>query len=131
VPRRPCDAYEAARAALMQQMSPGWVVMWGPWTRKFTAWHAADPTQTRCVESADPEELRDLITTTETLAGLTFPHRQPTSANPLAGEARQAQPRGHETNRPASQPAGIARGGRHLSRGRGLHRPIPRGKEQR
>ncbi|GLX06608.1 UNVERIFIED_ORG: hypothetical protein FHR35_009207 [Microbispora rosea subsp. rosea] len=55
------DEDEVALAHLMEQRSPGWVIIWRRWARTYMAWHTADPNRCRCVESADPDKLRSLM----------------------------------------------------------------------
>ncbi|WP_424533614.1 hypothetical protein ACOZ38_25095 [Sphaerisporangium viridialbum] len=63
--RRRYDLHEAAHAEVLQQLSPGWLIIWRPWARTFSAWHLVDPLRCRIVESADPGELRSLMVDAE------------------------------------------------------------------
>ena len=83
------DEHEVARASLLQDVSPGWLVMWRPWARTYIAWNYADPAVCRWRESENFDELRTLMADADLeLWRASRPlRRQPTPMG--AAEARQ------------------------------------------
>ncbi|WP_326825198.1 hypothetical protein [Streptosporangium sp. NBC_01756] len=55
------DPEKIDAAARIQADAPGWLVMWRPWRRCFTAFECRDPRQVRIVEAGTADELRDLM----------------------------------------------------------------------
>lgn len=87
--RQRFDEYEAAQAKLLQDVSPGWIVMWRPYARTYSAWNYRDPAVCRLRESKDLDELRTLMANADLelwRVSRALP-RQPTPM--AAGEARQ------------------------------------------
>ncbi|MFJ2031941.1 hypothetical protein [Streptosporangium sp. NPDC087985] len=67
------DTEEIDAAARVQADAPGWLVMWRPWRRCFTAFECRDPCQVRIVEAGTADELRDLMQHVEVELWQTLP----------------------------------------------------------
>ena len=89
------DYQRAVMADALQDQAKFWVVMWGPYSRRFTAWFAGDPRTCPSVEAREIDELRGLMAEAELdhwrASGLSLQVEPPTPAR-LAGEARQFTP---------------------------------------
>ncbi|SDI47007.1 hypothetical protein SAMN05421505_15514 [Sinosporangium album] len=83
-----------AQAAMLMSTSPGWLIMWRPWGRTYTAWYCADPRECHNIDAPTPDELRDLMTRVERelwrASHHTRPSRPPSTGRPTGG--RQAPP---------------------------------------
>ncbi|GAB2467954.1 hypothetical protein GCM10027187_40150 [Streptosporangium sandarakinum] len=114
------DDYRAAEVADLRRRFPTWFILWLPYSRKYGAWHMADPALCRYVDSATTEELSALMCEAELdlCPAWTLP-----TGHTGQGQARQAPPRGHETPHPPSLKG--ARGGWSRSRGHGNHARVP------
>lgn len=99
--------YRAAKVNEVQPRFPGWFIMWFPYSRKYGAWHMADPALCRYVDAATTEELSALMCEAELefCPAWTLP-----TGHTGQGQARQAPSRGHEA--PCPSPPGVRAEGR-------------------
>ncbi len=124
MPPRPYDAANAARALELQFLTQGrWVVMWGPWRRRFTAWYLGHPNVCPTVEDRTPEGLLDRMVRAEddlwqALALPTAHTRPPTPIRPVTG-ACQITPRGLGGGDHAAKGSAVPQRRRRSHRGRG------------
>src|SRR4051794_33004266 len=92
------DPEQVALALQEQELSPGWLVMWGPYRRIFTAWHAADPAECRVVHARDLDGLRAGMTEAEFRWASRLPQATaPPTPKAVAPEVHRAQPRGPQS----------------------------------
>lgn len=64
--RRDWDSAEKARAAQLDVLEPGWLVLYGPYYRRFYAIARMRAVSEPLVEATGPEELRNLMRLAET-----------------------------------------------------------------
>ncbi|WP_146607725.1 hypothetical protein [Spongiactinospora gelatinilytica] len=63
------DTEGRALAATLQRRNPGWLIMWSPWRRGFSAFACWNPGRSIVIDARGPEELLHLMLTEEMTTG--------------------------------------------------------------
>ncbi|MEO3809451.1 hypothetical protein ABGB17_10675 [Sphaerisporangium sp. B11E5] len=82
--RRVWDAAQKARAEQLGLLEPGWLVTYGPYSRRFHAIARTAEVSEPIVEAATPEELRGLMRQSELTGLVPAPRRPDTARRPGA-----------------------------------------------
>ena len=67
------DVHQREQAALINSREPGWVVVYGPWRRRFSAFAAWPTPRPVVVDASTPEELWGEMRSAEATHGMVPP----------------------------------------------------------